>query len=42
MICYELKMNIQDVNMYLTILELKGLIVNKSGNNYVVRDDLYV
>lgn len=40
--CGKLKMDIQNINMYLTILELKGLIVNKSGNNYVIRDELYV
>lgn len=38
----ELKMNIQNINMYLTILELKGLVVNKYGSNYTVRDELYV
>ncbi len=37
--CEELKMNIQDVNMHLTILELKGCIINKNGNNFIVRDD---
>ena len=40
--CSELQMNIQDLNMYLTILELKCLIVNKYGSNYSVRDELYV
>ena len=40
-ICHVLKMHIQDVNMYLTILELKGLIINKNGNNYTLREELY-
>lgn len=40
--CKELEFNIQEINMYLTILELKGLIVNKCGVNYMVRDVLYV
>ena len=40
--CKDLEMNVQDINMYLTILELKGLIVNKYGVNYMVRDELYV
>ena len=40
--CSELKMSIQDINMYLTILELKGLIINKYGTNYVIRDEFYV
>lgn len=40
--CNELKMSIQDINIYLTILELKGLIINKYGTNYVIRDEFYV
>lgn len=40
--CSKLKMSIQDINMYLTILELKGLIINKYGTNYVIRDEFYV
>ena len=40
--CNELKISIQNMNMYLTILELKGLILNKNGNKYVLRDELYV
>ena len=40
--CKDLEMNVQDINMYLTILELKGLIENKYGVNYIVRDELYV
>lgn len=40
--CKELEFNIQEINMYLTILELKGLIVNKCGVNYMLRDVLYV
>ena len=35
-LCKVLDMNIQDINMYLTILEIKGLIKNKYGNNYVI------
>lgn len=38
----KLNISIQDINMYLTILELKGLIINKHGNNYSLRDELYV
>jgi len=41
-ICNDLKINIKDMNMCITILELKGLIVNKDGLNYCVRDELYV
>lgn len=40
--CNELKMSIQNVNMYLTILELRGLIINRHGTNYMIRDELYV
>lgn len=40
--CEELKMSIQDVNVHITILELKGLVINKSGMNYVLKDELYV
>lgn len=39
--CKELKMSIQKMNVYLTILELKGLIINKSGVDYKIRDELY-
>lgn len=35
-LCKVLDMNIQDINVYLTILEIKGLIKNKYGNNYVI------
>ena len=38
----ELEIGIQNINMCLTILELKGIIVNKNGLNYMIRDDLYV
>lgn len=38
----EFRENIQKINMYLTILELKGLIINKSGLNYSIRDEFYV
>lgn len=38
----ELRMNMQDVNANLTILELKGLIKNKSGCYYCVKDEFYV
>ena len=41
-ICNDLRMDIKNVNVYLTILELKGLILNKCGNSYVLRDELYV
>lgn len=36
----ELKINIQKINMYLSILELKGLIVNSSGLNFKVREEI--
>ena len=39
--CNELKMNVQEINVYLSILELKGLIINKYGTSYMVKDDLY-
>lgn len=38
----QLNENIQTINTYLSILELKGLIINKYGLNYELRDDLYV
>lgn len=40
--CNDLKINIQELNMHLTILELKGLIVNNSGNNFSICDDFIV
>lgn len=36
--CKQLNMSIQDVNMSLTILELKGLVLSKSGGNYCVSE----
>ena len=36
--CRQLDMSIQDVNMSLTILELKGLVLSKSGGNYCVSE----
>lgn len=36
--CNELNLNIQDVNTYLTILELKGLIISKSGGKYCINE----
>ncbi len=42
LMCNDLKMNIKDINMYLTIMELNGLIMNKYGDNYVLRNELYV
>ena len=36
--CNELKLSIQDINTYLTILELKGLIVSRSGGKYCVNE----
>lgn len=36
--CNELEMNIQDINTYLTILELKGLITSKSGGKYCINE----
>lgn len=36
--CYELNMNIQDLNSYLTVLEIKGLISSKSGGKYCLSD----
>lgn len=40
--CDDLKLDIKDVNTYLTLLELKGLIVNRNSYNYSLRDELYV
>lgn len=34
--CRQLNMNIQDINMCLTVLELKGLVLSKSGGNYCI------
>lgn len=36
--CSELNCTIQDINIYLTILELKGLVLSKSGGNYCVSE----
>ena len=36
--CRQLDMSIQDVNMSLTVLELKGLVSSKSGGNYCVSE----
>ena len=36
--CRQLNMSIQDVNMSLTVLELKGLVSSKSGGNYCVSE----
>ena len=36
--CKQLNMSIQDVNMSLTVLELKGLVSSKSGGNYCVSE----
>ena len=38
-ICNCLKLNIQEVNTYLSILEIKGLIINNIGNNFTVLDE---
>lgn len=37
--CNDMKIGIQELNMHLTILELKGLIVDNSGNNFSVSDE---
>lgn len=37
--CTELNMNIQDINTYATILELKGLISSIPGGKYVLKID---
>lgn len=42
LMCEILKMPITEINMHLTILELKGLVINKYGDKYMLRDDLYV
>lgn len=42
LMCEILKMSITVINMHLTILELKGLVINKYGDKYMLRDDLYV
>ena len=34
----ELKINIQDLNSSLTMLELSGLIINKSCSNYAIKE----
>ena len=36
--CEELKLSIQEINTYLTVLEIKGLIISKSGGRYVVNE----
>lgn len=38
----KLKTEIYNINVFLAILELKGLIINTHGISYKVRDDLYV
>ena len=38
----KLNLSIQEINTHLTILELKGLIINKVGTNFKIRDELYV
>lgn len=40
--CSELKISVQDVNTYLSILELKGLILNKSAGRYTLRNEMYI
>lgn len=40
--CNELSLNVQSLNMYITILELKGLIDSQYGGNYTLRNELYV
>lgn len=42
LLCNEFNLEIRDINAYLTILELKGLIKNISGFNYKVSDEFYV
>ena len=37
--CNKLHLNIQQVNIHLSILELKGLINDKGGGNYTLRDE---
>ena len=37
--CNKLNLNIQQVNIHLSILELKGLINDKGGGNYTLRDE---
>ena len=38
----ELNINIQDLNSNLTILELNGLITNRSGSNYGLKENFDV
>lgn len=40
--CNELNISIQELSSYLTILELKGLIIDKTGGNYCVNEKLYI
>ena len=40
--CNQLNMSIQDINTYLTILELKGLISSKFGGNYCISEQFYM
>ena len=40
--CSELNMSIQDVNSYLTILEIKGLVSSKSAGKYSISDQFYI
>lgn len=39
--CNNLNMGIQEINIHLTILELKGLIVDRTGGNYSINDKLF-
>ncbi len=40
--CNELNMSIQNLNMHITILELRGLIMPKTSGNYCISEMLYV
>ena len=41
-LCSKLCMSMQDVNVGLTVLELKGLVSSKAGGNFVISDEFYV
>lgn len=42
LMCNELNMSIQNLNIHITILELKGLITPKNNGSYSISDMLYV
>lgn len=40
--CKDLNISIQELSTHLTILELKGLVVDRTGGNYCVNEKMYI